>query len=238
MRSAMRVTGLCGGIGAGKSTVALMLAEHGALIIDVDAIGRQVLLPGGRAYNGVIEAFGEDILESVAQTQPTGDGQRAIDRAKLGAIVFADPAQMARLEAVSHPAINSELDDRLVGARLDGVAWVVLDMAVLVESSLGQNLPSGLSYDTVLVVEAPAAIRQKRLIDTRGMSEADAEARIASQATDDERRAVADFVVVNDGDLAQLRRTVDAIVPALSGHRGEGGQGEGVDGTQGDEARE
>lgn len=188
--------------------MASLFAERGATVIDVDLLGRLVLEPGGRAHGGVIEAFGTGIL---------ADDGVTIDRAKLAPIVFGDPADLARLEAISHPAINAELDERLVAAAAAGDEWVVLDMAVLVESSLGQHLPSGHSYDTVVVVEAPESVRIERLVETRGMSVDDATARMASQTSDAERRAVADVVVVNDGDLAALRNAIDAALPQLRG---------------------
>ena len=206
----MRVTGLCGGIGAGKSTVANLFAEAGAHVIDVDQLGRLVIEPDGRAYASVIELFGEGILvDDAPQPAP-------IDRAKLASIVFADPADLAKLESVSHPAINAELDARLDTAAADGHTWVVLDMAVLVESSLGKNLPSGRGYDRVVVVEAPEDERVRRLVETRGMDPGDAAARIASQTDDATRRAVADIVVANDGDLDALKAAVAAVVPELS----------------------
>ncbi len=206
----MRVTGLCGGIGAGKSTVARLLADHGAFVIDVDLIGRQVIEPGGRAYDGVIEIFGTGILvQDAASPAP-------IDRGALASIVFSDPVELARLESVSHPAINAELDDQLDAAAAAGHRWVVLDMAVLVESSLGKNLASGRGYDRVVVVEAPQAERVRRLVESRGMDPDDAAARIASQTDDATRRAVADIVVSNDGDLDTLRDQVAAVVGELS----------------------
>ena len=201
----MRITGLCGGIGAGKSTVAELFAEHGATIIDVDQLGREVIEPGGRAHAQVIAMFGERVVADDGET---------IDRTALTGIVFADPAELAKLESVSHPAINAELDARL--AALDDVDWVVLDMAVLVESKLGQDLPSGRSYDTVVVVETPTDIRVERLVSSREMDPVDAANRIASQTDDETRRAVADVILTNDGDLEALRARVRSVLPALS----------------------
>ena len=206
----MRVTGLCGGIGAGKSTVAKLFAEHGAHVIDVDLLGRRVIEPDGRAYPGVIELFGGGVLV------PDAPAPAPIDRGALASIVFADPADLARLESVSHPAINAELDEQLDAAVADGHTWVVLDMAILVESSLGKNLPSGRGYDRVVVVETPEAERVRRLVEDRGMDPDDAAARIASQTDDATRRAVADIVLTNDGDLDALGAEVASVVPALS----------------------
>lgn len=209
----MRVTGLCGGIGAGKSTVARLFEQHGATVIDVDQLGRSVIEPDGRAYAEVVELFGTGILGETPHDAP---GPPPIDRASLAAVVFADPTQLDRLESVSHPAINAELDALLVAASAGGIEWVVLDMAVLVESSLGRELPSGHDYDTVVVVEASEATRVARLVDTRGMSAEDAANRIASQTDDAARRAVADVVLTNDGGLDALERRVADLAPRLS----------------------
>jgi dephospho-CoA kinase len=140
-----------------------------------------------------------------------------IDRAALAAIVFTDPGALADLEGISHPAINADLDRRL--AALPDDSLVVLDMAILLGSRLGRDLPSGRGYDTVVVVEAPVEVRVRRLVELRGMPEADARNRIGSQPTDEERRAVADHVVVNDGDVDALSARVDALYAALVGAR-------------------
>lgn len=199
----MRIIGLTGGIGAGKSTVASLLADHGAVVIDVDALGRRVLEPGGRAEAAVVERFGPGILDLSGR----------IDRSALARRVFADPAELAALEAISHPAINADLDRML--DLLPDDAVVVLDMAILVGSRLGRDLPSGRGYDTVVVVEAPEAVRLARLVELRGMTEVDARARIAAQPTDADRRAVADHVVVNEGDLHALAQRVEGLADRL-----------------------
>lgn len=197
----MRIVGLTGGIGAGKSTVAAQLAHRGAVIVDVDALGRQVLAPGGAAEAAIIERFG------------TVDADGHVDRGALAAIVFNDSDAKADLEDISHPAINAEMDRLLDACAPD--ALVILDMAVLLGSRLGRNLPSGRSYDTVVVVEAPLEVRVRRLLDQRGMTEADALARIASQPSDDDRRAIADRILTNGGDLESLDRDVELLLSWL-----------------------
>ncbi len=202
----MLVVGLTGGIGAGKSTAAARFGELGAAVIDVDAIGRDVLAPGGRAERGVIEAFGLGIT----------DDNGNIDRSKVAAEVFGRPDRLAALEAVSHPAINAELEIQLWGLADGGdVQVVILDMAVLTESRLGQ-LESGRGYTQVVVVEAPEAVRLPRLIE-RGLTEEQARARMASQASDAQRRAIADHVIVNDGTPEELAAAVDQIWVELTG---------------------
>ena len=202
----MLVVGLTGGIGAGKSTAAARFAELGAVIVDVDAVGRQVLAPGGRAEQGVIEAFGPEIV----------DDHGFIDRAKVAAEVFGRPDRLAALEAISHPAINAELDTQLHDlAERGDVQVVVLDMAVLTESRLGQ-LESGRGYTQVVVVEAPEEARLPRLLG-RGLTEEQAQARMASQATDEQRRALADYVIVNDRTPEDLAAAVDEVWADLTG---------------------
>ena len=211
MSDRLRVVGLCGGIGAGKSTVAALLAERGATVIDVDGIGHDVLTRDD-VRDAVVAEFGTEVLAT--------DG--TVDRSALAALVFAcrtpgSGDRLSDLEAISHPAINRELDRRLgeladgqVGRPVDGPHLVVLDMAVLV--ALHQD---GRGYTEVVAVEADRRVRLERLVD-RGMTIADAEARMASQADDAERRAVADHVVANDGDRIELDRAVDLLFDGLT----------------------
>ena len=174
-------------------------------MIDVDAIGREVLAPGGRAEFGVIDVFGPGVLEEGG----------CIDRSKVAAEVFGRPDRLAALEAISHPAINAELDSRLrVLADEGAVGVVVLDMAVLAESQLGQ-LESGRGYTQVVVVEAPEEVRLSRLLE-RGLSEDQARARMVSQATNAQRRALAHHVIVNDGTAEELSAAVDQVWAALT----------------------
>jgi dephospho-CoA kinase len=191
MMSGVLVIGLTGGIGAGKSTVAEMLAARGAHVIDVDALGRTVIAPGGRATPAVVAEFGDGVRGA--------DG--GVDRGALAAIVFADPDALARHLAIVHPAIDEEIRAALAALPDDAVA--VLDMAVLAESRLGRG-----QYTTVVVVEAPEDVRIERAV-ARGMGADDVRARMANQARDDERRAIADVVLVNDGDRAALEAQVD-----------------------------
>ncbi|HCJ86156.1 MAG: hypothetical protein MB55_01470 [marine actinobacterium MedAcidi-G3] len=187
----MLVVGLTGGMGVGKSTVGGLLSNLGAEVIDVDALGRKILEPEGLAVSAVVERFGPSVLGT--------DG--GINRAALAEIVFGEAEQLAALEEISHPAINQMLD-RAVDSLEKPEAIVVYDMAVLVESRLGYDTKH--PYEVVVVVEAPMADRLERLQQQRGVEPEDALARIESQASDEERRAVAQFLIANGGDLAAL----------------------------------
>lgn len=182
--------GLTGGIGSGKSTVAGLLAGHGALVVDADRLAREVVAPGSPGLAAVVAEFGDGVL--------TPDG--SLDRPALAAIVFSDPAARARLDAVVHPLVRARAADALAAAPRDAV--VVQDVPLLVET--GQAA----SYDLVLVVRTDAEERVRRLVG-RGLTEEDARARIASQATDDERAAVADVVLTNDAGPDELAEQVD-----------------------------
>ncbi len=198
----MLIVGLTGGIGAGKSTAATALARRGAVVVDVDGLGRQVLGHGGTAIEAVVERFG-DVVRS-----DSGD----IDRQALAGIVFNDERALKDLEAISHPAIN-DLIDKTVDEFPDE-SIVVLEMAVLVESTLGYN--NRHRYEVVVVIEAPTDVRLRRLLD-RGMTQEDALARMDAQATDDERRAAAHFVIGNLGTPEQLADSVGELWAALQG---------------------
>jgi dephospho-CoA kinase len=200
--------GLTGGIGAGKSTVSAALAAHGAVVVDADRIAREVVEPGTPGLEAVVAAFGPQVL--------TVDG--ALDRPALADVVFADPESRRRLDGIVHPLVRRRAGELELAAReADGDAVVVHDVPLLVET--GQAA----SYDLVLVVEAAEDVRVPRLV-ARGLAEDDARARIAAQATDEQRRAVADVVLRNDGTPDELRAQVDRfwaerVVPAR--HRTE-----------------
>jgi dephospho-CoA kinase len=182
--------GLTGGIGSGKSTVAALLAQHGARVVDADRIAREVVEPGTPGLTAVVAEFGEGVV--------TADG--ALDRPALAALVFGDPAARARLDAVVHPLVRARAAELVAAAPADAV--VVQDVPLLVET--GQ---AG-CFDLVLVVETDLGTRVARLVD-RGLTADDARARIASQATDEQRRAVADVLLHNDGDREALAAQVD-----------------------------
>lgn len=188
---ALRV-GLTGGIGSGKSTVAGLLADHGATIVVADDVARDVVEPGSQGLAAVVAEFGEEVLT------PRG----ALDRAALGAIVFADELRRARLEEILLPLIAAEAWARIDAVPAGQVA--VYDVPLLVEGQMEDM------FDLVVVVEADLEARLERLA-RRGLEAEQAMARIASQATDAERRAVADVVIANSGSLDDLARAVDRM---------------------------
>jgi dephospho-CoA kinase len=188
------LVGLTGGIGAGKSTVAELLSARGAIIIDADQAARAVVEPGQPALTKVVERFGERILDA--------DGR--LSRGALAKVAFADEESRRDLEAITHPAINEEFSRRV--AEAPGDAIVVLDVPLLAESEQARKRP----YQTVIVVEAPREVRLARL-EARGVDRADAEARMAAQADDEQRRKLAKYVVDNAGDRAALERQIDEV---------------------------
>jgi dephospho-CoA kinase len=183
---------LTGGIGSGKSTVAAALREHGAAVVDADAIGREILEPGGASYESVIGRFGPGIVGS--------DGR--IDRGAVAGIVFNDPAALADLNGLTHPAIS-----RIMGERAEGVGAshpiVVFDVALL------HLATDHFQLGAVVVVDVPEDVAVARLVEYRGFSEADARARLASQIGRPERIAQADLVIDNSGDRDALEAEVD-----------------------------
>ena len=187
----MFLVGLTGGIGSGKSTVSTMLAERGAVVIDADAITRQVQAPGGAAYQPIVDRFGADIL------LPDG----AIDRPKLAAVVFADKATLKELEAIVHPEVGKVVAERMAEqSGTDNV--VILDVPLMVET--GRIPPGGM-----IVVDCPVDVAVERLVEQRGFDEADARRRIEAQVSREDRLAKADFVVDNGGSRDDLAREVD-----------------------------
>ncbi|RBP64610.1 dephospho-CoA kinase [Brevibacterium sanguinis] len=186
--------GLTGGIGAGKSTVSTILAERGAVIVDADVIAREVVAPGQPLLAELAGTFGPEVLT------PAGE----LDRAALAAAAFADEESTAVLNALMHPAIRTRTLEQF--ARAAEADLIVHDVALLVENDMAPD------YHLSLLVDVPAAVRLDRLVRTRGMDRADAEARIARQATDAARRDACDVVIDNSGSLEDTRRAAGALV--------------------------
>ena len=182
--------GLTGGIGSGKSTVSRLLGEHGAVVVDADVIAREVVAPGTPGLAAIVEAFGPTVLAA--------DG--SLNRPGLAAVVFADPQARRRLDGIVHPLVRARAGELEAAAPADAV--VVHDVPLLAETGQGS------SYDLVVVVEADPAVRVARLVQ-RGLTADDARARIAVQATDEQRRAIADVVLDNSGTPEQLAEQVD-----------------------------
>jgi dephospho-CoA kinase len=193
------VVGLTGNIATGKSEVARVLAELGARVIDADQIAHEVMCPGGPAYHHVVEAFGPGVLAA--------DG--TIDRAKLGAIVFRDPAALRRLEAAVHPATIVEVDRRIA---LAAEPVVVVEAIKLIEAGMHHHC------DALWVVTAPRWLQIARLVARRGLSQEEAALRVDAQPPQEEKAALADRVLVNDGNLDRLRQKVEAAWAQLQ-HR-------------------
>lgn len=192
----MQLIGLTGGIASGKSTIASRLAEHGAVVVDADRIAREVVEPGTPALAQIAERFGPGVIA------PDG----SLDRPALGAIVFGDPEALQALNGITHPAVLAASTARFqAAADADPEAIVVYDVPLLVESA--NEYP----FDRVVVAHADEATRTRRLVDLRGMDVAEAERRIRSQASDEERLAVADVVIDTGGTLQHTREQVDAL---------------------------
>jgi dephospho-CoA kinase len=182
--------GLTGGIGAGKSEVSRRLAAQGAVLIDADAIARQVVEPGADGLTAVVAEFGDGVL------RPDG----SLDRERLSEIVFADPARLARLNQIIHPLVGQQMAELEKEAGADAI--IVHDVPLIAENQLASG------YDLVVVVDAPEHAQLERLIRHRQMSQEAAEARMAAQVSRDQRLAIADLVVDNSSSLAELDRQV------------------------------
>ncbi|MFN2182448.1 MAG: dephospho-CoA kinase [Anaerolineae bacterium] len=197
--------GLTGNIATGKSVVAQMLSELGARVIDADKVAHEVMAPGAPAYDAVVDAFGPAVLA------PDG----TIDRGKLGGIVFRDPTALQRLEAAVHPATIAEVTLRILQAT---EPVVVVEAIKLIEAGLHRG------YDALWVVTAPRRLQIERLVNERGLTEEDAALRVDAQPPQEEKVAVADLVLVNDGSLEALRENVRAAWSKIRGKTGDGGK--------------
>ncbi|OPG11432.1 dephospho-CoA kinase [Microbispora sp. GKU 823] len=194
----MLKVGLTGGIGSGKSEVSRRLAARGAVVVDADKIAREVVEPGTPGLAEIVEAFGEDVL------RPDG----TLDRERLGAIVFADAEKLKVLNGIVHPKVGERSEQLQREAPDDAV--VVYDVPLLAENNLAAL------YDVVIVVDTPDEVRLERLLRFRGMPEADARARIAAQASREDRLRIADIVIRNEGSLDDLDAQVDKVWQDLS----------------------
>ncbi|HEY0642251.1 MAG TPA: dephospho-CoA kinase [Nocardioides sp.] len=190
--------GLTGGIASGKSTVSALLAELGAVVIDADAIAREVGARGTPGLDAVVAAFGAELLT------PEGD----LDRPAMGALVFADPEARKRLEAIIHPLVHRRSAELEAGASDHAV--VVHDIPLLAEVGRAG------SFDAVVVVDAPTELQVSRMVEDRGWTREEAASRIAAQASREERLAIATHVVDNTGTLAELRERVEQVYAELA----------------------
>lgn len=198
----MPLIALTGGIASGKSTIAARLAEHGAVIVDADRIVREVQEPGSPVLAAIAAEFGDGVVRD--------DG--SLDRAALGALVFGHPERLARLNAIVHPAVRVESERRFAEARAaDPAGVVVYDVPLLAEARAHDP------WELVVVAHAPAEVRVRRLVTERGMTEADARARIGAQASDDERLRLADVVIDTAGTMADTLAQADALWERLTG---------------------
>jgi dephospho-CoA kinase len=193
---------LTGGIASGKSTIAARLAEHGAVVVDADAIVREVQQPGLSVLAEIAGEFGGDLIG------PDG----ALDRAGLAARVFGDPAAVARLNAIVHPAVQAESARRFAAASAaDPAAIVVYDVPLLVEARASDP------WELIVVAHAPVAERRRRMVELRGMTTDAADARLAAQVSDDQRLAIADVVIDTSGALDETIAQTDALWRRLRG---------------------
>ncbi len=192
----MRV-GLTGGVASGKSTVSAILAELGAVIIDADLLAREVVEPGTEGLAEIVAAFGPEILTAAGQ----------LDRPAVGARVFADEEARRTLEAIIHPRVRDR--GRELEAEAAPGAIVVHDIPLLAETGQPAN------FDAVIVVDVPVELQIERMVRDRGMTVADAEARIAAQATREQRLAIATHVIDNTGTFEDLRHRVTEVFEEL-----------------------
>jgi dephospho-CoA kinase len=198
----MRIFGLTGNIGSGKSTVAAMLREAGIPVLDADRISREVTAPGGRAYDDVVQAFGGEIVRK--------DG--TIDRKRLGEIVFADPASRERLERITHPAILEAMREAIAGIGREGHRAVVVEATLIHESGR-----KGL-FEAVISVTCDRETAISRLAARDGMSRVQAEARLRAQMDADRKAGASEYVIDNSGGIESTRRQVVALAGVLLGN--------------------
>lgn len=201
----MKLVAVSGGIASGKSTIARRLAAHGAVHIDADLLAREAVEPGSPGLRKIRERFGNAVIHD--------DG--SLNRPALGRLVFDDPEALAALNAIVHPEVRALASQRLDAAQsANPDAIVVYDVPLLVEAGLQQQ-----QWDLIVIAEAPAEVRKQRMVDLRGMTAEEAKQRIANQASDGERRAVADVIIDTSGSEAQTLEQADALWERLRAGR-------------------
>lgn len=196
----MDVYGLTGGIGSGKSAAAALFEDLGIPVVSADELSRVIVTPGSEGLTAVVEAFGPGVLDA--------DGE--LDRRKLGKLVFRDPAQRARLEGILHPRIRDRFQDVLTTLEATGQHMVVYEVPLLFENNLEKTMKA------VILVSAPESVRIARVMERDKLTLEDVKARMAAQMDDASRRARAQHVLENDGDLDHLRRQVEALLAKLT----------------------
>jgi dephospho-CoA kinase len=196
----MDVYGLTGGIGSGKSAAATIFEDLGFPVVSADELSRVIVTPGSEGLTAVVDAFGPGVLGA--------DGE--LDRRKLGKLVFRDPAQRARLEGILHPRIRDRFQDVLTTLEATGQHMVIYEVPLLFENNLEKTMKG------VILVSAPEQVRVARVMERDKLALEDVKARMAAQMDDASRRARAQYVLENDGDLEHLKRQVEALLPKLT----------------------
>lgn len=197
----MDVYGLTGGIGSGKSAAAEIFEELGIPVVSADELARVVVTPGSEGLSAVVAAFGEGVLDDSGE----------LNRRKLGALVFKDPSLRQRLEAILHPRIRERFQDVLAMLRATGHTVALYEVPLLFETGLEKQVKA------VILVTAPEAARIGRVIARDRLTEAEVRQRIASQMDDATKRSKSHYVLENDGDLAHLRKQIEALLPKIRG---------------------
>lgn len=198
----MHIYGLTGGIGTGKSTVAKMLAARGAVIVDADAIAREVVAPGSDGLREIVAALGPEVLDAAGN----------LDRAKVGNIVFQDEAKRRMLESITHPRIVMRMGEQIAGAAERGSRVVILDVPLLYETGAMEK-----SVEKVILAYAPASAQLERVRGRDGLDAAQIAARMAAQIDIEAKRNRADYVIDNSGSLADTEAQVERLWPVLVG---------------------
>jgi dephospho-CoA kinase len=202
-----RIVGLTGGIASGKSTVARMLTELGATVIDADAIVHELQAPGSPLLAEIVESFGPQIL--------TADG--ALDRAALGALVFSDREARERLEGIVHPKVGAEMLRRIAAARSSGATLIVLDIPLLFEGrARGTGTAAQMALDATILATVPEEVQVERQVERDGCDRDEALRRIRAQLPLEEKNRLADYVIDNSGSRAETERQVREVVAALT----------------------